>query len=55
MSKCSAMVCYFCRAEIESADHIALDEEGEPVALCDACYKLASIFFEKGKDKNGKS
>jgi hypothetical protein len=52
MSNCNIQVCYFCRASITKADHIAVDEEGEPVCMCDSCFKLASIFFKNRRKQN---
>lgn len=47
MPKANGMRCYFCDGKVAEADHIAIDEEGEIVCMCDPCYQLAKKFFIK--------
>ena len=48
------MRCIMCSCDVEEADHIALDSQGEPQVLCDECYDKARIFFEEVK-RRGKT
>ena len=43
------MKCIVCSSDVEEANHIAIDEEGEPQVLCDECYEKVRIFFEEVK------
>lgn len=43
------MKCVLCSSDVEEANHIAIDEEGDPQVLCDECYEKVRIFFEEVK------
>ena len=40
------MECVICSAEVWEANHIAIDDNGEIIVLCDACHEKVRIFFE---------
>lgn len=48
------MKCSICSCDVKEAKHIAIDENGEPVVLCDKCHDKASVFFEE-VNRNGKT
>lgn len=50
------MKCVICETWVigRNAEHIAIDENGEPVVMCDECYQKARPFFEEVKP-NGKT
>ena len=50
------MFCVMCDKALKNAqaEHIAIDENGEPVVMCDECYSKARAFFEEVKT-NGKA
>jgi ribosome-binding protein aMBF1 (putative translation factor) len=41
------MNCVICGNKVEEANHIAITTEGDPVILCDDCYKKAEPFFKE--------
>ena len=43
------MKCVICSSDVEEANHIAIDEHGDPQVLCDDCHDKARIFFEEVK------
>lgn len=45
--------CSICDQSIFDAEHIAIDDNGEPVVMCEDCYQKARPFFEEVK-RNGK-
>lgn len=48
------MKCAVCSSEVEEANHIAIDDNGDPQVLCDECHEKTRIFFEEVKH-NGKT
>lgn len=48
------MNCTLCSCRVLDAEHIAIDENGDPVVLCNECYDKVRIFFEEVKS-NGKN
>lgn len=50
------MKCVMCDTRVvgKDAEHIAIDESGEPVVMCEECYRKARVFFEEVKP-NGKT
>lgn len=52
------MNCVMCGDSVHEVRHIALTDEGEPVVMCDACYKKAEPFFKEvsfhGKNEPGR-
>ena len=43
------MKCIVCSLEVEEANHIAIDENGDPQVMCDECHDKVRIFFEEVK------
>lgn len=43
------MKCVLCSSDVADAKHIAIDENGDPVVLCEECYNKVRIFFEEVK------
>lgn len=48
------MKCIICSSIVREAEHIAIDDNGDPQVICDKCYDKARIFFEEVKH-NGKA
>lgn len=46
------MYCKVCGKQLESPDHLHMNENGEPEYLCDDCYKVAEDFVRRGGMKN---
>lgn len=40
--------CVICGKK-STADHIAIDDKGDPVVMCDECYQKCRPFFEEVK------
>lgn len=55
MGKCSGMSCCFCEYPLEEAEYIAVDDDGEIIAMCEDCYSKAAKFFKTGGKKNVQS
>ena len=43
------MKCVMCSSDVAEADHIAIDENGDPQVLCNECHEKVRIFFEEVK------
>ena len=43
------MKCVVCSSDVEEANHIAIDKNGDPQVLCDECHDKVRIFFEEVK------
>ena len=41
------MECVVCSSNVEDANHIAIDNNGDPQVLCDECHEKVRIFFEE--------
>ena len=48
------MKCLVCSREVKDAEHIAIDDYGDPHVICETCYDKVRIFFEEVK-RNGKA
>lgn len=46
------MECFVCQKSLKGAEveHIAITVGGDPVVMCDECYKKLRIFFEEVKE-----
>ena len=42
-----SMNCVICGCKVEEANHIAITTEGDPVIMCDNCYKKVEPFFKE--------
>ena len=45
------MKCVVCSSGVAEANHIALDDNGDPQVICDECYDKVRIFFEEVKHR----
>lgn len=52
MNKHLDMPCCICSKQVFEVDHIATDDNGDIIVMCDACYDKAKKFFEGGANKN---
>ena len=43
------MKCAICSCDVSEANHIAIDDNGDPQVICDDCYNKSRIFFEEVK------
>lgn len=43
------MKCVVCLCEVSDAEHIAIDDYGDPQVLCESCHEKVRIFFEEVK------
>ncbi len=43
------MKCVVCSSDVAEAKHIAIDDNGDPQVLCEACHEKVRIFFEEVK------
>lgn len=45
------MECLVCKKSMKGieAEHIAINEQGEPVVMCGECYDKVRVFFEEVK------
>lgn len=43
------MKCVVCSSAVVEAEHIAIDDKGDPQVLCDECHEKVRIFFEEVK------
>lgn len=43
------MKCVVCSSIVPEVNHIAIDDNGDPVVLCDRCHDKVRIFFEEVK------
>lgn len=41
------MNCVICHQQIKQAEHIAIDDEGNPMVMCESCYDKCRPFFEE--------
>ena len=46
MASRSGMMCEICGKQLQISDHIALNEKGDLVFLCNECYDTIKIFFK---------
>ena len=45
------MNCIVCSSDVEEANYIAIDENGDPQVMCDECHEKVRIFFEEVKHR----
>ena len=45
------MKCVVCSSDVAEANHIAINDNGDPVVLCDTCHDKVCIFFEEVKSR----
>ena len=43
------MKCVVCSSDVKEAKHIAIDKNGDPQVICEACHEKVRIFFEEVK------
>lgn len=43
------MKCTMCECSVKEAEHIAVDDNGDPQVLCCKCYDKVRIFFPEVK------
>lgn len=43
------MKCVLCESDVLEANHIAIDDNGDPQVICDKCHEKVRIFFEEVK------
>lgn len=43
------MKCVICSSKVFEANHIAIDNNGDPQVLCNECHEKVRIFFEEVK------
>ena len=55
MRRYSGMLCCFCKCPLEEIEYIAVDDDGEIIAMCEDCYSKASKFFKIRRKKNVQS
>lgn len=41
--------CYVCRDFVKEANHIGIDNLGDPKVCCEKCYDRAKIFFDEAE------
>ena len=43
------MKCTVCSCDVSDAQHIAIDDNGDPQVMCNDCHDKVRIFFEEVK------
>ena len=45
------MNCVCCSGAVKDVQHIAIDDNGDPIVLCEECYNKFRIFYEEVKHR----